>query len=227
MCMVVWSLWLLGAFAAMRAVAATTPSNLIVILADDLGYGDLACYGSKVNGSPWIDQMAREGVRFTDFHANGAVCSPTRAALLTGRYPQRCGVEYVFGDDPGEGLALTVKLFPARLQPAGYVSGIYGKWHLGLRPPFTPRRFGFDDFRGHMYGDADYHSHIDRLGAPDWWHNDERSPQAGYATAVTTANAIAFLREHRSRPFFLYIPHTAVHFPWQGPHDAAQREPGK
>lgn len=208
------------------ATAADKP-NIVLILADDLGYGDLACYGSAETRTPHLDQLAREGLKFTDFHANAASCSPTRAALLTGRYQQRSGVETALSENsPGlQGDAPTIAEY---LKTAGYATGVFGKWHLGSRPnsPALPNRRGFDEFRGARHGGIDYSSHVDRYGRLDWWHNDEQVEEPGYATDLSTEHAVAFIERHHDEPFFLYVPHLAIHFPWMTPEDPPYREVG-
>jgi len=200
--------------------------NIVIILADDLGYADVACYGGTRHRTPNIDALAREGLRFTDFHTNGSVCSPTRAALLTGRYQQRAGIDTVYGEKPGEGLAQELATLPELLRAGGYVTGMFGKWHLGMSPPFTPVHHGFDEFIGVLTGDGDHHSHVSRAGRADWWAGDEPLVETGYATDLITGHSLDFIERHRDRPFFLYMAHLAVHFPWQGPQDSADREVG-
>lgn len=221
---------LLGLLLVGAAVAA--PPNFILIVADDLGYGDLGCYGGKAR-TPHLDRLAAEGVRFTDFHSNGSVCSPTRAALLTGRYPHRLGIETALPTDwhdnglgaPRNRDQVTVA---ARLRTAGYATAIFGKWHLGKHIDSNPVRHGFDEFRGLTCGCSDYFTKIDRTGVEDWWHNEARVREEGYVTRVLTDHAVRFIGEQRGRPFFLYLPHLAIHFPWQTDGDAARevRQPG-
>ena len=210
---------------ALAKPAARAP-NFIVILADDLGYGDLGCYGSTRQRTPHLDALAAGGVRFTDFHANSSVCTPTRAALLTGRYQQRARMEALLGLDPAVGLSPKVRTLPDYLRAAGYATGAFGKWHLGLRAPFTPLSQGFDEFVGLLSGDGDHHSRVDRSGGADWWSGDNPLVEEGYTTDLITRHALGFIERHRSRPFFLYIAHLAVHFPWQGPRDRADRVVG-
>ncbi|MGD9855932.1 MAG: sulfatase [Planctomycetaceae bacterium] len=215
--------------AAHRSIAADRP-NFVIILADDLGYGDLACYGNTVNRTPHLDRMAAEGIRFTDFHANGPMCSATRAALLTGQYQHRFGrhFEGALSPDsqPTNGLPLEAVTIAEVLKDAGYATGMYGKWHLGYAPPLMPAQQGFDDFRGLASGDGDHFSHIDRSGARDWWHNNEIDMEEGYCADLVTRHSQDFIRRHKDEPFFLYVAHLSIHFPWQGPNDAAYREEG-
>lgn len=205
--------------------------NVIVILADDLGYGDLGCYGSKINATPNIDALARGGLRFTDFHSAGAMCSPTRASILTGRYPQRFGRMFdgaLSGTTQRHlGLPLEATTIAELLRKNGYSTGCFGKWHLGYQTPLLPTRQGFDLFRGLVSGDGDFHSHIDRSGNKDWWRNDRIEMAEGYTTDLLTKYSIDFIESHRAKPFFLYLPHLAIHFPWQGPDDPPHRTAGK
>jgi len=202
--------------------------NVIIILADDLGYGDVGCYGSTVINTPNIDALAKGGLRFTDFHSNGAMCSPTRAALLTGRYQQRAGIQSVLSCKSTHDVGLAHKeiTFAELLKPAGYATAMYGKWHLGFKPEFNPVTQGFDEFVGYVSGGSDYFSHVNRSGEPDWWKNDKLHPEKGYTTELLTDHAIEFIEKNRTRPFCVYVPYQAVHFPFQGPKDKAYRVVG-
>ena len=207
---------------------AELPPNFIVILVDDLGYGDTGAYGSTRNLTPHIDQLAREGLRFTDFHSNGPMCTPTRAALLTGRYQNRLGREFespLGADD--KGLPPDQVTIAEALGEAGYVSGAFGKWHLGRFPPHLPTSHGFEEFWGLGSGDGDHHSHIDRSGRKDWWHNDRIEMEKGYSVDLITDHSVAFIEHNKDRPFFLYVSHLAIHFPWQGPGDEGYRIEGE
>ncbi len=202
--------------------------NIVLILADDLGYADLGCYGGRRARTPHLDRLAQEGLRLTDFHANAASCSPTRAALLTGRYQQRSGVVEPLGER-SPGLPDDARTIAEYLKSAGYKTGIFGKWHLGSRPDSRalPNRQGFDVFCGARHGGIDYVSHVDRYGRLDWWHDEQAVVEAGYATDLLTEHAVRFIEGHRDQPFFLYLPHLAIHFPWMGPEDESYREIGK
>jgi arylsulfatase A len=212
------------------AHAATPPKpNLIVIMADDMGYADLSCYGNDRYQTPHLDALAREGLRFTDYHSNGPVCSPTRAALMTGRYQQRSGVTEVVFADPAQGkrddhgLKATEVTFAKLLQAAAYRTALFGKWHLGYDPKFNPRHHGFDEFRGYVSGNVDFQSHIDQAGFADWWHDLKLADEPGYSTHLITRHAVRFIEEHRARPFCLYVAHEAPHAPYQGPGDPPVR----
>ncbi len=202
--------------------------NIILILADDMGYGDCSCYGSTAIHTPHLDALAANGLRCTDFHSNGAVCSPTRAALLTGRYQQRCGIGSVISaaNHRHIGLPDNETTFAQLLQADDYRTGLFGKWHLGYEPRFNPTRRGFDQFRGFVSGNIDYHSHIDQVGEEDWWAADALSPEDGYTTDLVTEHGLRFIEENHSTPFCLYLAHECPHYPYQGPADAAYRTPG-
>jgi arylsulfatase A-like enzyme len=198
-------------------------------MADDLGYGDVSCYGSTKINTPNIDALAEDGMKFTDYHSNCPVCSPTRAALLTGRYQQRTGIEnviYAKGPTRQTGLALEETTFAEVLKTRGYATGIFGKWHLGYNVEFNPARQGFDEFRGYVSGNVDYQSHIDGAGFDDWWKNLEKVPEEGYCTDLITKHGIDFIERHKDEPFCLYLPHESVHSPYQGRNDPPERLPG-
>ncbi|WP_209330735.1 sulfatase-like hydrolase/transferase [Lunatimonas salinarum] len=213
-----------------RNLQPTRP-NIIVLLADDLGYGDLGGFFGGNAHTPHINALAAEGMLFTDFHSNGAMCSPTRAALLTGRYQQRVGIEDpLAGDWQQKGVGAikgiacenvySAPTMADYLKRAGYATAFFGKWHLGNHPSANPLHFGFDEFRGLTSGDGDYFTKLDRHGYPDWWHNKQLHFQKGYTTDVITDNAILFIEKHKNQPFFVYLAHLGVHFPWQSPADA-------
>ena len=207
--------------ASNAAAADTRPNtkpNIIVILADDLGYGDTSIYGHGWVKTPQLDRMAAEGLLFTDFHSNSSVCSPTRAAFLTGRYQQRVGIVDVIAshlDTPG--LDPSELTLPRLMKQAGYRTAIFGKWHLGMELRNNPLKHGFDEFKGYLDGAADYHAH-----AKDWYDGLEQKDQPGYSTYLITANAIDFIERNKQRSFFLYVAHQAVHLPFQTPEDTVE-----
>lgn len=203
--------------------------NIILIVADDMGYGDCGCYGSQDIRTPCLDTLATEGVRFTDFHSNGAVCSPTRAALLTGRYQQRTGVEGVItaANHRHVGLPLEERTFADLLRSNGYRTAIFGKWHLGYAPKYNPTHRGFDEFRGFVAGNIDYKSHIDQIGEEDWWVHGALEQEEGYTTDLVTEHGVRFIERMKDEPFVLYLAHECPHYPYQGPRDSAYRTPGK
>lgn len=212
--------------------AANERPNFVIILADDMGDAGLSCTGNPHFVTPHLDRLARQGLRFTDFHSSGAVCSPTRAGLLTGRYQQRTGVDAVVNADPAhpdhdDALPLDEITFAEALREHGYATGIFGKWHVGYAAAANPVHQGFDEFRGFVSGNIDYHSHRDRMGTPDWWHGAERVAEAGYTTHLIHQHALRFITAHRDQPFCLYLPHAAIHDPNQGPDDPPIRGPDK
>ena len=213
------------------ADASADRPNVILVMADDLGYGDIGCYGGWIK-TPHIDSIARNGVRFTDYHSNGNVCSPTRAALMTGLYQQKVGIPFVVvaaennvnhfaGIQPSETTLAEV------MKSGGYATGIFGKWHLGYYPRYNPVKHGFDEFVGYVSGNVDFFSHIDQAGNLDWWRDTQLKDEDGYSTHLITAHATAFIDRHANKkPFFLYVPHEAPHYPYQGPGDKADRTVG-
>jgi arylsulfatase A-like enzyme len=220
---------------ALETAAGTRP-NILVILADDLGRGDYSAFGTPDIRTPHIDRLFREGLTFDNFFANSPVCSPSRAALLTGCHPDRVGVPGVIRDEtPADSwgwLAPQAVLLPQALKPAGYHSALIGKWHLGLTSPNTPNERGFDLFRGFL-GDMmdDYWTHL-RHGFNFMRHNAEVVEPQGHATDVFTGWACEYLEERARQPkspFFLYLAYNAPHDPIQPPPDwlakVQQREP--
>jgi N-acetylgalactosamine-6-sulfatase len=200
---------------------ADTAPNIVFILADDLGYGDLGCYGVEDIRTPHLDKLAADGIRFTDFYANGAVCSPTRVAFLTGRYQQRVGMDNaLYYQEMGRGLPIHGATIADALRSAGYATGVSGKWHVGYDHQRQPLQQGFDHFFGLLGGNHHYFEHMDRIGVPDLWLGNEPIRRAGYTTDLITEDAVAFIKRSQQRPFFLYLSHAAPHFPWQGPDDA-------
>ncbi len=218
-------LLVLALMAAMDARADPMPPNFILIMADDLGYGDLGCYGSERNPTPHIDALASQGMKFTDYHSNGALCSPTRAALMTGRYQQRVGISGVVtaARHRDKGMAVEETTIADVLSKHGYATAIFGKWHLGYEPRFNPIRQGFDEFVGFVSGNVDFFTHIDQAGFKDWWHNDRLKTEEGYVTHLITRHSLRFIEENKDKPFFLYIPHLSPHYPYQGPGDQPVR----
>jgi arylsulfatase A-like enzyme len=211
--------------ASLSCAAGGNPKpNIVLIMADDLGYGDVGCYGNTVNKTPNIDALAAEGLRFTDLHANGPVCSPTRAALLTGRYQQRMGIETALGEGHQVPWPKNVTTVADRLQEAGYATGAFGKWHLGMKE--HPLDHGFETYAGNMHGGVDYVSHVDRYGNVDWWQDKQIKNEQGFNTTLVTDHSVHFIEEHRTEPFFLYVPYSAIHFPWMTPDDEAYRQQG-
>jgi arylsulfatase A-like enzyme len=220
--------------AAMPSSAATRKPNVVFILADDLGYGDLSCYGSTSIRTPNICGIASQGVKFTQFYSNAPECTPTRSALMAGQYQQRfggleCAIgigdvgrydEAIWLQKRGElGLPPSAITMPRILKDNGYDTAIIGKWHLGYLPKFSPNRHGFDEFYGILGGNADYFTHKEESDLPCFYHNDKPIAEDGYMTDLITGHAVDWLRGRSRKPFFLYLPYTAPHLPLQGPDD--------
>lgn len=213
---------------AVEERSSNPPPNILLIMADDLGYHGLSCYGSEKVHTPNLDKLAANGLRFTDFHSNGLVCSPTRAALMTGKYQQRTGIEGVItaAGHRDVGLGLEEVTMAEALKENGYQTGIFGKWHLGYDPRFFPHQQGFDEFIGFVSGNIDYHSHIDQTGVYDWWQKSDSIFEKGYSTDLITEHAIEFIEKNKNKAFFLYVAHEAPHYPYQNRTDEAIRTVG-
>lgn len=186
------------------------PPNIVIILADDLGCCDMALYKGWIK-TPRIEQLAKQGMRFTDFHTNSSVCSPTRAAFLTGRYQQRVGiVDVIVGNrEPESGILPSVPTLPRVFKDNGYATALFGKWHCGHQNQYNPLRHGFDEFVGFLNGGSDYHRH------GGWYVGLERKDVPGYSTHIITERSIDFIKRNKENPFFLYVSHAAVHNPYQ------------
>jgi len=219
--------------------------NIVLIVADDLGYGDLGCYGSTDTQTPNLDKLANEGVRFTQFYSNGPECTPTRASLLTGRYQQRVGgLECAIGlgnvgrydealelSNKGDlGLPVEFSVLPKMVKEKGYNTALIGKWHLGDDPRFSPLAHGFDFALGPIGGSVDYFHHtepkgvflgIEMEGEHDFYRQGKPHHREGYyLTDLITDEAVAWLNIQKdTTPFFLYLPYTSPHAPYQGPDD--------
>ncbi|MEC9094926.1 MAG: sulfatase-like hydrolase/transferase [Planctomycetota bacterium] len=212
---------------SLLAQSESVKPNIIIIMADDLGYGDIGCYGNQRIKTPNLDRMAKQGLRFTDFHSSGTVCSPTRCGLLTGRYQQRAGIPAVVSVKHKQlGMAQSEITFAEVLRKKGYATALYGKWHLGYQKKFNPVKQGFDAFRGYVSGNVDFFSHVDQSGAFDWWRDDELQDEEGYTTHLITRHAVDFINLKKKEPFCLYLAHEAPHYPYQGPNDQAERTVG-
>lgn len=200
------------------AAEAARP-NIVYFLVDDLGSADVGFAGSKDVRTPHIDKLAKEGAVLSSFYVQ-PVCSPTRAALLTGRYATHTGVYTVVRPGAPWGLPLAERLLPQALREAGYTTAICGKWHLGeFQPEYMPTRRGFDHQYGHMFGALDYFTHI-RDGKPDWYRNDQPLKEEGYTTHLLAKEACRLIREKPSdKPLFLYVPFNGIHAPLQVPAD--------
>lgn len=194
--------------------------NVVLILMDDMGYGDIGSYGVKDAKTPNLDRLAREGIRLTDAYANASNCSPTRAGFISGRYQQRFGIEWPLGAAPGDsarGLPVSGTSLPALLKKNGYATGLIGKWHLGDKPEFGPLAHGFDEFFGLLGGAVDYYTHRRGDGRPDLYENTTPVETPAYLTDEITRRAVGFVDRHSTGPFFLEVAYNAVHWPFQPP----------
>lgn len=209
--------------------------NVIFIMTDDQGYGDLSCMGSCDVHTPHIDRLAAAGVRFTCGYSGSPVCSPSRACLLTGRYPGNAGVRAILaGQRHASGLTPRVPTLAAALKSGGYDTACIGKWHLGLKEECRPNRNGFDYFFGFLAGCIDYYSHIFYHGmggrgndpTHDLWENDSEIYNNGaYFTDLVTEKSVEYIRTHAGgdKPFFLYTAYNAPHYPLHAPEKYTQR----
>ncbi len=199
------------------------------MMADDLGYADLSCYGRREYRTTNIDSIATGGARFTQAYANSAVCSATRTALITGRYQYRlrCGLEEPITGRRNEGLPPEHPTLPSLLKKAGYGTTLIGKWHLGQLPEFGPLKSGYDHFWGFRGGGVDYFTHksgIANTNTDDLWDDDVPIHQNGYLTDLLGQRAVKVIGEYAARrqPFFLSLHFNAPHWPWEGPGDEAE-----
>jgi N-acetylgalactosamine-6-sulfatase len=230
--------FLLSTGAAALPAAASRP-NIVVILADDLGIGDLSSYGAPDIRTPHIDSIGERGVRFTQAYANAPECTPTRTALMTGRYQQRVGgLECAIGvgevgryDEAewlakrGElGLPTSERSLPRIFKDAGYDTACIGKWHLGYREKFSANAHGFDEYFGILGGNANYFTHVEEGGARVLSHNGKPVERKGYLTDLFGEAAVNWLRQRKTRPLLLYLAFNAPHTPIQAPDDPAIRQ---
>jgi len=206
------------ALATLAATAAEQPPNLILILVDDQGYYDLGCYGATEFATPRIDQLAAQGIRFTDYYAAAPICSPSRAGILTGCYPRRVGLAtWVQRPDSNIGIHPRELTLAELLRGAGYATACIGKWHLGAQPPFLPRAQGFDHYFGLLHNlDPLETVYFEEAGGVPLIRNGKvvkRPAEPAELTAAYTDEAISFMRANKKQPFFLYMPHTMAHAP--------------
>ena len=209
---------------ASPAVAADTRPNIIFILADDLGYADVSCYGRTDYKTPAIDTLAAGGMRFMQAYANSAVCSATRTGLITGRYQNRLPIgleEPLTNRDVG--LPPSHPTLPSLLRNAGYATWLVGKWHLGMLPKYGPHLSGYDHFWGFRGGGVDYFTHS-LAGQPDLWDDDRPIEQPGYMTTLLGNKAVDIIEGRRlgDPPLFMSLHFSAPHWPWEGPGDEAE-----
>lgn len=203
------------------ALAASAPPNIVILFADDLGYGDVGCYGAEGYATPNLDAMAAGGARFTDFYVPAPVCTPSRGALMTGCYPMRIGLAHrVLFPYSTRGLNPDEVTVAELLKSAGYDTAMLGKWHLGHHTPFLPTRQGFDSFFGTPYSNdmnGYFYKHLDFLSPPLPLMRDENvvelSPDQRLLTRRYTEEAIRYIADHKSAPFFLYVAYNMPHVP--------------
>ena len=216
------------AAAGVRSAAQQRRPNVLFILADDLGYGDLSCYGRTDYKTPVLDRLAAQGLKFMSAYAAAPVCTPTRCAFHTGRYPQRLDVGLREPLTPQNGANLGLPpdhpTVSSLVKKAGYDTALFGKWHLGWKPEVGPNQHGFDEFFGILSGAADYFTHRAADGpggGADLWENLAPVERLGYLTDLLSDRAVEYVRRRRSRPFYLSLHYTAPHSPWEGPEDEA------
>jgi arylsulfatase A-like enzyme len=225
---------------AALAVAANAPPalaqaqarrpNIVFILADDMGYADISCYGRPDLVTPNIDRIAAQGTRFTQGYANSPVCTASRVAIITGRYQIRLpiGLEEPISarTDRKIGLPPEHPALPSLLRKAGYGTTLIGKWHLGALPLFSPLKSGYDHFFGYRGGALDYYRHTATAGAPDLWDGDEPVSLTGYSTDLFGDRAVKVIGDYAraGQPFLLSLHFNAPHWPWEAPGDQAESE---
>ncbi len=211
---------------AAQAQARTTPSqdttrpNIVLIITDDMGWADLGSYGAPDVRTPHLDALAAAGARLTDFYANGVLCTPTRAGLISGRYQQRFGMEVALPSEApagGRGLTASPYSLPQLLRTSGYATALVGKWHLGYNTEHSPNAHGFDYFFGLKSGYHDFYTHRGRDGKPDLWQNDQPIERTGYMTDLITDESAKFIAQHAHRQFFIDVAYNAPHWPYQVP----------
>jgi arylsulfatase A-like enzyme len=203
--------------------------NLIFIVADDLGYADLGCYGGRAPVSAVLDRLAANGIKFTQGYSNSPVCSPTRFALITGRYQYRlrgAAEEPINSKSRGSatlGLPVEHPTLPSLLKASGYRTALIGKWHLGYPPQFGPLRSGYEEFFGPMSGGVDYFTHCASTGAHDLWLGEEEHIEPGYLTDLLSQSSVDYVdrMSRQDAPFFLSLHYTAPHWPWETRDDEA------
>jgi arylsulfatase A-like enzyme len=202
-------------------IYAQTRPNIIYIMADDMGYADLSCYGRKDYKTPNLDKLAAQGIKFINAYAGAPLCTPTRASFMTGRYPARIpiGLREPLVDST-VGLTRDVPSLATLMKKAGYETYLVGKWHLGFSPESSPMKNGFDEFFGFHGGSIDYISHTDPDGNSDLYENDKPVVKEGYMTDLLSEKALEILSRPHSKPFFLSFMFNAPHWPWQAPGDS-------
>lgn len=199
---------------AADALQPTEPPNILLLYVDNVGYGDLGCYGNRIVRTPRIDRLASEGVRCTDFYVAASSCTPSRGALLTGRHPLRNGLRHQLRTTEnwtGIGLPHRERIIPQYLKQAGYATACFGKWNIGFAPGSRPTERGFDEFLGFRSGNINYFTYTYH-GQYDMFRGTEPFPTTGYSTDVFADAACDFIRRHASGPWLVYVPFNAVHY---------------
>ena len=204
--------------------------NILFILADDMGWGDLSCYGRPDYRTPNLDKLATQGMRFTNAYSAAPVCTPTRVGFHTGRYPARLpvGLEEPIHERSAIGERVKTTGIPrshptvsSLIKSAGYDTALIGKWHLGYWPDFGPLHYGFDEFFGNMSGAVDHFTHKDMTENLDLFEGEVPVERIGYMTDLLTDRAVDYLKRPHKNPFYLSLHYTAPHWPWEGPNDKA------
>jgi len=200
------------------ADAQGTPEqpNIVLIVSDYMGYRDIEPYGATDVSTPSLSRLAAEGTRMTHFYAAAPVCGPARAALYTGQYPARIGFEQNIRTE-ADGLSSSLPTLPRWLKSAGYRTALFGKWHLGSAPEFTPNAHGFDEFVGHHMWTIGYYNHKTAQGEPGLFENDQIADREGYLTDLLTDEAVNFIDKNSDRPFFVTLAYNAALPPYQPP----------
>jgi arylsulfatase A-like enzyme len=215
-----WAVLLIASFANVGDCVAQIPSqpNVVLLFADDLGYGDVGCFGAKDFKTPNLDKLAAQGTRFTSFYVAQPVCTASRASLMTGSYANRVSLFGALNHESNVGIADSELLMPEMFKAAGYATAIFGKWHLGHRDKFSPIRNGFDEFLGLPYSNDNGPLHpivrtIPSLPLIDGEQTIEKDPDQSQFTQRFTDRAVRFIEKNKVRPFFLYVPHVMPHVP--------------
>jgi len=213
------------------AVAADQPPNILVIIADDLGWNDVGYHGAEIR-TPHIDKLAMAGVRL-ERHYVYPTCSPTRAGLLTGRNPSRFGIHGPIAGRSEQSLPPDTPTLASILRTRGYTTALLGKWHLGLRPEVGPRKYGFDQTYGYLHGQTDQYTHLYKNGDRSWHRNDSFVDESGHATDLIAGEAVRYIATSRSKPFFLWVAFSVPHFPlqeedkWIAPYSSLIKDPSR
>jgi arylsulfatase A-like enzyme len=220
-----------GFVRGIEPVESSTSPNIVFILADDMGWGDLSCYGRPDYETPNLDRLASQGMRFTNAYSAAPVCTPTRVGFHTGRYPARLPVglrepiherKALSAEElKTVGIPLDHPTVSSLIKSTGYSTALVGKWHLGYLPYFSPLKHGFDEFFGNMSGAVDHFTHRDMTDSLDFFEGEVPVEKIGYMTDLLTERAVGYIRRKHTSPFYLSLHYTAPHWPWEGPRDKA------